>query len=180
MIEEAAFELVRQEGHGALTVRGIAGRLGCSTQPVLYHFPGIDAIRRAVYERADAFHTEYITRVPADAGDPMLAIGLNYVRFAAEEGPLFRFLFQSGEFAGRSLGELIGAPEAAPILRATAEAAGLTEARAKALLEVLFVCVHGWASLLANNAMKYDPAGLEAGLTALFEGMTNAVGGKDE
>ena len=32
-IAQAAFEIVREEGHEFLTVRHIAERLGCSTQP---------------------------------------------------------------------------------------------------------------------------------------------------
>ena len=34
--------------------------------------------------------------IPEDAAEPMLEIGLNYIRFAIEEPHLFRFLFQSG------------------------------------------------------------------------------------
>ena len=37
-IAQAAFEIVREEGHEALTVRHIAERIGCSTQPLLYHY----------------------------------------------------------------------------------------------------------------------------------------------
>ena len=178
MIEEAAFRLVRAEGHEALSARRLAARLNCSTQPLLYHFSGIEAIRRAAYERADAFHTAYITDVAGSDRDPMLEIGLRYVRFAAEEGPLFRFLFQSGQFAGRSLEELIASPEAEPLRRAAAEATGLPEDEARSVFGVLFVCVHGWASLLANNAMRYDPAALEASLVALYEGMMEKYRGE--
>ena len=65
------------------------------------------------YQKADTFHTEYIL-----AGGSLLEIGLRYIRFAEEETHLFRFLFQSGRFSGRSLEDLIKAPEAAELLAA--------------------------------------------------------------
>lgn len=179
MIVEAAFAIAREEGHEALTVRRIAGRLNCSTQPVLYQFSGIDAIRRAAYELADAWHSEYLMRTDEACADPLLGIGLRYVRFAAEEGRLFRFLFQSGEFAGKSLGDLMDDPGVSPLIRAVAQEAALPPAQAKALFRVLFACVHGWASLLANNAMRYDPAALEESLRAIYEGTIIVLGGKN-
>lgn len=38
MILDTAFSIVRVEGEEKLTVRRIAEKPGCSTQPVLYHF----------------------------------------------------------------------------------------------------------------------------------------------
>ena len=40
-ILRAAAEVIRQKGESALTVRGIAGVLGCSTQPLYYEFANI-------------------------------------------------------------------------------------------------------------------------------------------
>ena len=48
MILDAAFELVRAEGQEALNVRTLARRLGCSTQPILYNYPTMDALKDAV------------------------------------------------------------------------------------------------------------------------------------
>ena len=44
MILEAAFALVRQEGHSALNARALARKLGCSTQPILYNFATMEAL----------------------------------------------------------------------------------------------------------------------------------------
>ena len=53
MIVDAAFDLVRAEGQGALNARAVARRLGCSTQPVLYAFATMEELKAAVYARAD-------------------------------------------------------------------------------------------------------------------------------
>ena len=45
MILDASFEIVREQGHEMINARTIAEKLGCSTQPVMYHFKTIGEIR---------------------------------------------------------------------------------------------------------------------------------------
>ena len=91
MIENASFEVIRERGHENLSARTIAEYLKCSTQPVLYSFRTVDEIREAAYGIADRYHTEFI--MPKETDEiPILALGLNYVRFGQEEKNLFRFL----------------------------------------------------------------------------------------
>ena len=170
MILSAAFEIVRQSGHESLNVRAIAEKLGCSTQPVLYHFKTVDDIREAVYQAADDYHTRYISP-DGDAADPLLALGLNYVRFGREEANLFRFLFQTNRFNGADMNALTGEPAVAGLVGLVAEGAGCGEREARALFATLFAVAHGLASLMANNAMAYDEAEAAAALTDVYLGM---------
>ena len=94
MIVEAGLELVRMCGAEALNVRRVAAELKCSTQPVMYHFSTVEELKDEIYSAADEFHTGYIMNV-GENEDSMLAIGMRYIKFAAEEKHLFRFLFQS-------------------------------------------------------------------------------------
>ena len=165
---EAAFRLIREQGHEALTARNLAAALGCSTQPIMYQFPNLAELRELVYQRADRFHSSFIL-----AGDDLLQIALNYIRFAAEEGPLFRFLFQSGHFDGMTLAELIRRPETEELLAAVSEGLKLPPDEAAAVFEPLYAAVHGYACLVASNAMPYDPAAIENALTAVAEGLVN-------
>ena len=146
-----AFRLIREQGHQALTVRNLASFLGCSTQPIMYQFPDTDVLKDLVYRKADAYHSEYIL-----AAEDILEMGIRYVRFAQEEPQLFRFLFQSDRFSGLGLEDLIRAPEAADVLAAVSAEAELTTEEAAAFFEPLVAVVHGYASLIANNGMKYD------------------------
>ena len=163
---EAAFTLVRREGHAALTARSLAAELGCSTQPIMRQFPALSELRELVYERADAFHTTYIL-----AGKDLLEIGERYIQFAAEEPALFRLLFQSGHFDGTSLQELIQAPAIAPLLTAVELETGAGDNTAAQQFEALFVAVHGYASLIANNAMPHDAAAIRETLVAIATGL---------
>ncbi len=172
MIVTAAFEIARTIGAEGINVRSVAKRLGCSTQPVLYCFSTIGEIKNAAYAMADRFHSEYITNIPENADSPILAIGLNYIRFAAEEKPLFRFLFQSDGFPKNDLAGLIDTDELSPVLSALGQSAGVGGERAREIFLSVFLTAHGYASLLANNSMKYDE---KAAALMLEKAMAGAV-----
>lgn len=171
MIVEEAFQIARTQGADKITARGIARRLKCSTQPVLYYFATVEEIKEAVYQRADAYHARFLMGAE---GDGMLGIGLRYVRFAAEERNLFHLLFQPGAFSGASLNDLVSSEELNPIIQALRQETGVTEDAAREIFSTLFVFVHGYASLLANNEMKLEEDQLELSLKKVFLGAVYA------
>ncbi len=148
---KGAFELIRKQGHEALSVRNLARQLDCSTQPIMYQFRDLEKLKNEVYAFADKYHSDYILKEKN-----LLKIGLRYIRFAHEESNLFRFLFQSGHFDGFSLSELLKAPEAESLLETAAADLHLPKKEAIKEFEILFVLVHGYASLICNNAITYN------------------------
>ena len=49
MVVDAAFEVVREMGAENINVRTVAKKLGCSTQPIMYHFATIKELKKTVY-----------------------------------------------------------------------------------------------------------------------------------
>ena len=168
---EGAFQLIRDKGDEAFSARNLAAFLGCSTQPIMYQFPNLADLKELAYQKADRFHSEYIL-----SSSDLLDIGLRYVKFAADEPMLFKFLFQSGHFAGLRLEDLMRTPDAAPLLEIAGNEEGLTSEEAMSYFEPLYAAVHGYASLIANNGMEYDPATIQRSLISLAE----AIIRKDE
>ena len=156
MVIEAGLGIVRREGSESLNVRRVAAELGCSTQPVMYLYKTVEELKGDIYAAADEFHTKYIMTPDASAKDPLLSIGLNYIRFAEKEKFLFRFLFQSDKFRNISFREMLDSAENDFMIQPLAEQTGLDREKAKTVFETLFICVHGYASLLANNSMEYN------------------------
>lgn len=173
MIVEAAFQVAREEGAEHISARTVSERLGCSTQPVMYHFGTIEALRRAAYEKTDQFHSDYLMTFRSE--EPMLDMGLNYVRFGAEETNLFRFLFQSGGFSGKNLAELLEGEELAPFLAVLSQAAEVDLTQAAVIFKTLALFVHGCASMLANNALVYDEGAMAKDLERVFTGAVYAA-----
>ena len=156
MILEAAFEIVRNEGIKNVNARNISKKLSCSTQPVLYYFSAIEEIKDEVYKKVDEYHSDYIMNIQGRFENPMLEIGLLYIKFAAEESNLFKFLFQSNKYVNKNFDELMAHEEIKPILEILSQEIDVEIEIAKEIFTSIFLLVHGLASMLANNSMVYD------------------------
>ena len=174
MIVSAAVEVVRQKGFESVNARTVAGQLHCSTQPVMYHFATMEELKRAAYAQVDQLHTEAMMRCSADQ-DPILSIGLNYIRFAVEEPQLFRFLFQSGYAEQNNLLEMIDSEGLQPILAAMQEGAGLDRERTRDVFLTVALFAHGYASIIANNALEFDEALIASHLERAWDGAVLAA-----
>ncbi len=174
MIVNAAFEVARKSGVQNITARIVAEKIGCSTQPVMYCFSTIDELKRAVYKKADAFHSEYLMNLDSDK-PPVLSIGLNYIRFAVRETNLFRLLFQSDYAAGNSIAEMIDSEELIPVISAMREAMGLNEEQTKQAFLTVAVFTHGYASLIAESSVIFDEQTAARHLETAFKGAVLAA-----
>ncbi len=177
MIVETAFEIVRKEGADKVTARSISEHLSCSTQPVLYYFSTVEDIKKAVYKKADEYHTAYLMDMEMTCENPMLAIGMNYIRFAIEERNLFRFLFQSNEFSEISMLDLLETEELLPMLVMLQSELDISMQAAKEVFSTLFIFSHGYASLYANNTMIYNEQDVIKALNKIFDGAVCTVKG---
>lgn len=173
MIIEAAFEIARLEGVEKITAKSVADKLGCSTQPVMYHFKKVSDIRKAAAQRADEFHSACLMRIGEQ--NPLLDMGLNYIRFAVQEKKLFCLLFQSDAFCGKNIMALMQNPQLQPILQLISQEAEITREQAEQLFRSLFLVVHGYASMLANNDMEYEEEAVAGDLKLVFLGALGAL-----
>lgn len=175
MIIDAAFEIAREIGAENINARTVSEKLNCSTQPVMYHFATIEELKRAVYAKADLYHSEYLMNIRSQQNGAMLGIGLNYIRFAIEEPHLFRFLFQSNFFNATTMIELIDAEELMPILSAMQKALETSMEQTKKVFLTVFLFAHGYASIIANNSLKYDENIIKDQLEQAYQGAILAV-----
>lgn len=178
MIINAGFCLIRDEGIAALNVRSLSARLNCSTQPVMHHFATVEMLIQAIYRYADAFHSEYLLSCDVETDNPMLAIGLRYIRFAMEEKHLFRFLFQSDQFTNNSISDLLNGDDLLPFIQILREETGLTLAQSREVFASLFIAAHGFASLHANNAMHGSESDCAKILEMIFMGLIGTMKGE--
>ena len=175
MVIEAAFEVTRIMGSENVNARTVSEKLGCSTQPVMYHFAKIEEMKRAVYDKANLFHTEYLMNIENPENGIMLGIGLNYIRFAIREPNLFRFLFQSGFAVENSLLDMIDSEELLPVLSAMQGAMGMNMEQTKEVFLTIAMFAHGYASIIANNGLEYDEKVVAAHLERAYKGAVLAV-----
>jgi len=174
MVVDAAFEVARAAGAENVNARTVSEKLNCSTQPVMYYFATIEELKRAVYAKTDIFHTECLMKTAPDT-NPILSIGLNYIRFAIREPHLFRLLFQSNYAVENSLLEMIDSSELTPVISAMREALGMNEEQTKKVFLIVALFTHGYASIIANNSLVYDEKIVAEHLELAFRGAVLAV-----
>ena len=154
MIVDAAFTVVQKVGAEEINVRKIAAELKCSTQPVMYHFRTMEELKAEVYVKS----SEYMSACILDGEEKNVPVLLErYIRFAREESNLFRFIFQTGRIDIENFGAVFGSSEdLRRIVRLFGEKHGLTEAQAHSAISTVFLVIHGYAALIANNCAVYD------------------------
>ena len=91
-IVEAALQLTRESGPGAVTARDIAARLNVSTRPIFTYFKTMDELKGAARAAAESLYRERIER-GLRAKIPFLGVEMEYLRFACDEPQLYRLLF---------------------------------------------------------------------------------------
>ncbi len=156
MILDAAFNITRREGIENVSARTVSRELHSSTQPIMNNYPTAQSLRKAVRQKVDDFHMQYIMDVKKRFELPVLEIAVSYVRFAAEEPKLFRCLFQSGRFSVQTVRDLIDDDAMKPMLESLAGSLRSDVQYAKEYFFARYLMVHGFASLVANNSIEYN------------------------
>ena len=170
MILKASLEILKKSGIENLNVRNIANKLNCSTQPIMYHYKNMDILKEELYVMVDKYHSEFLMR--KNDINPLLSIGIQYIRFAEEEKNLFKFLFQSDKFSNFSFENLFNNEnELKNIFNVIKKETDLSDEKIKGMITILFITVHGIASLLANNSMIYDEEEFMKILVNIFGGL---------
>ena len=158
MIIDAAFEIAKEMGAENINARTVSQRLGCSTQPVLYHFKTIEDVRIAAHKKGIEFHINYVTNLSGKYERPMLEVGMRHIQFAVEEKNLFRFLFHSNYYTGVSLSDWLAGENYDSLFSILKRQANIDNRQAYSIFSQIFFVTHGIAGLLANNTMVYDEA----------------------
>ncbi len=157
MILESGLKIIKDEGIDNLNVRNIANKLNCSTQPIMYHYKNMDLLKEELYSMVDRYHSQFLMKENTNI-NPLLNIGLQYIKFAEQEKNLFKFLFQSDKFSNFNFDDLVDNNEEGlkEIFRIMEKETKFDKNNIKDGFRLLFITAHGLASLLANNSITYD------------------------
>lgn len=97
-ILQAASSLVREQGPQALSVRNLAKKMGCSTQPIYSVFENMETLR----EELMAYVREQYLRADASS---YKQVALSFLHFAQREKNLFRLVYLRQRGAGETIFE---------------------------------------------------------------------------
>ena len=148
-IIDAAVAVLRDDGFSAINARSVAKKLGCSTQPIYFSFKNMDELKAALTERAIELHTQRVRdslRAHEGNDSRYSSYGMGFVRFAAEEKRLFRWLYLEGKQLGPYQNDVL-LPE---VIAVIVEEFGYTENIARRFHQDMIYFSYGLA-ILANT-----------------------------
>jgi AcrR family transcriptional regulator len=170
-LTDAAIQLARDGGPGAVVLREAARQVGVSATAAYRHFAGHGELMHAVKDQAQAQLArrmqEELAALPAerdngaDAVRRLRAIGAGYVRFALTEPGLFRTAFCHLEFKSADDPGIDSAPSyqmLGEVLDAMVEAGAMPAARRPYAATAAWSAVHGLALLLLDGPLADIPA----------------------
>lgn len=95
-VQNAALEILRNEGYESLNVRKISKKLKCSTQPVYSAFKSMDELKNSLLNEIYKIFENYID-IYAKKYPTYLARGMAVVQFAKNDKLLYRYFFMSNK-----------------------------------------------------------------------------------
>jgi AcrR family transcriptional regulator len=194
---DGALELIAERGVRGFSVAELSRRLGVTVAAPYRHFANRDELLAAVAVRAlQAF--EHVLSAQASEEDPperrLAAMASGYVRFAAEQQPLFTVVFGVGLDKKQRYPELRQAYDnvESMIAGCVAELCPGDLLAAEELADAVEAAAHGYATLLNDQPGTPDPAEIDRaagqaasatlalirGQAALLEGVSSSPPGR--
>ena len=174
-IIDAAVAVLRDGGFSAVNARSVARKLGCSTQPIYFSFKNMDELKAALTERAIELHTQRVRdslRAHEGSDSRYSSYGMGFVRFAAEEKQLFRWLYLEGKQLGPYQNDVL-LPE---VIAVIVEEFGYTENIARRFHQDMTYFTYGLAILANTDHLHLTETELREAFRREFRALTAIYG----
>lgn len=170
---KAALDVVRANGISGLTARALAAALGCSVKPIFGLFQNMEEVQQEVLAAADGLYQRYIQEdMQAGKYPSYKASGMAYIRFAKEEGELFKLLFMRSRSPNEQKGRAEESKEElAPLLALIQKNTGLSEEEAYLFHLEMWIYVHGIATMIVTSYLDWDMEFISKVLTDAYVGL---------
>lgn len=170
-ILQAGLELVQNEGAQAVQIKRLAAKLGCSTQPIAWHFGSMEAYRKALF----CYAVEQVRAQMAPVGDCALQdfgrVGWTYVDIAVQTPRLIQYLRSdpAALVEAGGIGLLYCPNERRALTERLACEMKLSQQQAENFLLYMIVHTEGIVSLVISDLLKVDKSQAHAMLQEASE-----------
>lgn len=155
IILEAALKMLIRDGYASVNVKTLAAEIGCSTQPIVWHFGNMDGLRRALSEYAMAYAAGKAASDFDNKLESFEFLGRAYVKMALKEPNLFKFLYLGGNPLGKPYNlKDVGRAKNEEMISKIAGQTGLNEEQVIRFLRNTIIYSHGIATMLATGVLK--------------------------
>jgi AcrR family transcriptional regulator len=157
IILETALQMLIRDGYASINVKSLAAQIGCSTQPIVWHFENMAGFRKAFFEYCVTYAQSQFTPWNGSLDDLLTETARGYITIACNMPNLFRFVFVDNKDACRNsdVVQKLQQDNTEKIIRLLREEKGLTEQQAASFLMHYEFYIHGIASYTASGFVNY-------------------------
>ena len=156
IILKNALDMVIEEGYQSLSVHSLAKKIGCSTQPIVWHFENMEGLRKALYVYALEYSGKKASSGSASSSDAFELIGSAYIKMAMKEPNLFKFLYLGEGPVSKpaSLSEITKGNISDELITGISDETGLSHEQSVRVIRNTIVYSHGLATMIATGVYK--------------------------
>lgn len=153
VILQAALKMLIRDGYSAINIKTLSKEIGCSTQPLVWHFENMERLRKALAEYALNYANEKMRSCAQNGMEAFVSIGMAYINLAFDEPNLFKYLYMSGESGLQAGGfdVLVNADENAAIVGEIADYLKMPKENVSRFFQNTMIYTHGLASFIASG-----------------------------
>ena len=157
IILETALQMLIRDGYGAITVKTLAAEIGCSTQPIVWHFENMNGFRKAFFEYCIDYAKSRFTVWNGSLDDLLTETARGYITIACNMPNLFRFVFvdNKDECKNSNAVQKLQLDNTKKIIALLCQEKGLSELQAASFLMNYEFYIHGIASYTASGFVNY-------------------------
>ena len=153
VILENAFQMLLREGYSAINIIALSKEIGCSTQPIAWHFGNMDGLRAELLTYCLDFLKDFFETRGDDAVSILEEIAEKYINLAIDYPQLYKYIYIS-EHDGEKMGQIahsLRAKNQDKILQMLQMEQGISAEQAGSYMMNLQIYVHGIASFAVTK-----------------------------
>lgn len=152
IILKAALDLLIEDGYPIINIKTLSQKIGCSTQPIVWHFGNMDGLRKELAEYAFNYANEKM-RSTAKGMEAFTNVGMAYIEIAFDEPHLFRYLYMSGGsgYLAGGFNVFTTADENAAMVEQIAIQLKIPIERVDVFYRNMMIYTHGLAAFIASG-----------------------------
>ena len=159
-ILDAALKMLIRDGYDSINIKTLAKELGCSTQPISWHFGSMPNLRKELTEAAFQYADKKMIPPPDDvvAIDRFREMGNRYIDLAYDEPNLARFLTEAHEghtFAEQFI-EILDRSMDETMSRQIADVLSVSVDQAEHLIQTLMLYVQGLVTMILSDRAQIE------------------------
>lgn len=146
-----ALEMLIKDGYSSINIKTLSQKIGCSTQPLVWHFENMDGLRKALVEYALDYANSKMTPCEDIDVTPFEQVGNAYIKIALHEPNLFKFVFLNGSDCYPQGGVDMFTKGNAELIKCISAGFGISEEKAGEYLQNTLIYTHGVATFVATG-----------------------------